>query len=208
MFKGYTVDGAKKMLDATPEGVEMEPGSTFNGGVMLVTPHEGIFDIIVSDCTKEGSLWHMPTSYPESHYLKWITNWTALDGSLNFCPRMGKGQPNTSLWQSTRLDHVKIFHFSTSSKPYYWFRTGYVGCIAVRRGIEIIHPRFLSLAQSRADFAYQAWCLHLAWALILFAAKDGVLTKQQLWMCIAVKDRAFFAKIVAAAIVHFKATMV
>ena len=113
----------------------MDHGLTFNGGVMLVSPHIGIFDILHKDC-QQASNWHYSTSYPESHYLQWIADWRFLAQSLNLCPRMGKGQANTRDWQHLSWREVEIFHYSTQSKPYYWFKQGTIDtCCNIASGM-------------------------------------------------------------------------
>ena len=59
----------------TPRSFEtIRSGDTFNGGVLLVAPHQDVFEVMSRDC-QLNSKWHYSTTYPESHYLKWVADW-------------------------------------------------------------------------------------------------------------------------------------
>ena len=125
---------------------------------MLVSPHVCIFDILHKD-SQQASNWHYPTSYPESHYLKWIADWRSLAPSLNLCPRMGKGQSNTLDWQNLSWREVEIFHYSIQSKPYYWFNQGTIDTRCnIASGISYT---LIAQIKERARFAYNMWLYHL-----------------------------------------------
>ncbi len=88
----------------------------FNGGVMLVSPNDEVFDILRSDFQRQSE-WHVPTSYREFHFLQWVSDSVALDQTLNLCLRMGKGQANSRWWHLVLSSTVNIYNFSTKSKP-------------------------------------------------------------------------------------------
>ena len=170
---GYTVseDGyKKKLMRAPPEGELLDPGATFNGGFLLVSPNASLYQLLVADCQNPDSPWHFPTSYPDSHYLKWIGKWTSLHPSFNLCPRMGKGQANTLEWQSLSLDEVNVFHFSTLSKPTKWLAEGTIDdrhCDADDFPVHLV-----PLVKHRALWAFRLWIMHLAVGMALVALRN------------------------------------
>ena len=181
---GYTYEGIdrkKKLRISTPEGAWMKPGDTFNGGVMLVSPQQEVFKLLSTDC-QTASNWHYPTTYPESHYLKWVSDWRSLSPSLNLCPRMGKGQANTLEWQEMSWQQVKIFHFSTQSKPYYWFKVGTIQ--SMHSSADNFPEELTEVVEMRAQRAYNLWIFHLALALTFMAIRR----KKVLVLCLLTKD--------------------
>ena len=159
----------------------MKPGDTFNGGVMLVSPQQEVFKLLSTDC-QTPSNWHYPTTYPESHYLKWVSDWRSLSPSLNFCPRMGKGQANTLEWQEMSWQQVKIFHFSTQSKPYYWLMEGTIP--SMHSSADNFPEELTEFVEMRAQRAYNLWIFHLALALTFMAIRR----KKVLVLCLLTKD--------------------
>ena len=176
----YFIDGGqrkKQVTDTALEGQCMDHGLTFNGGVMLVSPHIGIFDILHKDC-QQASNWHYSTSYPESHYLKWIADWRFLAQSLNLCPRMGKGQANTRDWQHLSWREVEIFHYSTQSKPYYWFKQGTIDtCCNIASGMS---DELVVQVKERAGFAYNMWLIHLFLAILNIGISKKIVSHKML----------------------------
>ena len=180
----YVSEGIKKkkrLFISTPEGEWMKPGDTFNGGVMLVSPHQDIFKLLSTDCQRLSN-WHYPTTYPESHYLKWVADWRSLSPSLNLCPRMGKGQANTPEWQEMPWKQVEIFHFSTRSKPYYWFEQGTIW--AMHSSADDFPEELAKNVEMRAQRAYDLWISYLALALMFMATHR----KKTFVMCFLIRD--------------------
>ena len=105
--------GEKLPVNAAEEGEALAAGTTFNGGVLLVSPQLEIFELLLKD-----SSWHRRSSHSDSHSLNYIADWSALPLSCNLCPRMGKGQALHLEWERLPLAEVTILHFSTQSKPY------------------------------------------------------------------------------------------
>ena len=204
---GYRMLGTerkKKLMRSTPEGQWLKPGDTFNGGVMLVSPHRDVFKILTSDCQAE-STWHYPTTYPESHYLKWVANWRSLSPSLNLCPRMGKGQANTREWQDLPWQQVEIFHFSTQSKPYYWFKQGTIESLS--SSADKFPEELSRAAEVRAQVAFHIWLSHLAVALLLVAIRENtVLQRNTVVICLLTGDWAMFTKLLKKVFRHFVMT--
>ena len=176
----------KKLLPSVPEGQWMKPGDTFNGGVMLVSPQREIFNLLSADC-QTNSNWHSPTSYPESHYLKWVADWRSLSQSLNLCPRMGKGQANTPEWQNTPWCEVEIFHFSAQSKPYLWLHRGTIDCLW--NSAEGLPEERRGEVQTRARRAYHLWVIHLAMALFLVATRQTMKSLGNISLLIATRQK-------------------
>ena len=50
--------GEKLPVNAAEEGEALAAGTTFNGGVLLVSPQLEIFELLLKDCRRESSSWH------------------------------------------------------------------------------------------------------------------------------------------------------
>ena len=161
---------------------------------MLVPTDREIFNLLSSDCQSDCKSWHKLTSYPESHFLKWVADWQALHPSYNLCPRIGKGQALCFEWKTLELEHVKVLHFSTQSKPYYWFWKN-TEALPVEN---VIQQNFVSeidkkQIQMRAARAIQMWFKHLLMAI--FRTVPFLIVTQI--SSIRISNRVFYISLVA-----------
>ena len=86
---------------------------------------------------------------------------------------MGKGQSNTWLWQRLEFEHIAVLHFSTKSKPFYWFKSGgYPALQSHKKIVEDAHFFDDTKIQQRADRAYKLWISMLALAFVQIAKRD------------------------------------
>ena len=167
----------------------MAPGETFNAGVLLVTPHNDVFRILKEDCEKQ-SVWHYPTTYPESHFIKWAMDWISLSQSLNLCPTLTKGQAYTDEWANLRTDEIEIFHFKADAKPFYHFDKR--GIDPLWRSAESFPLSLISNVEQRATDSFHAWRKYFILALVMLALDKKRVSWKSLALALLYKPPSFW----------------
>jgi len=168
-YSSYNEQGGKKLIEPYCEGMLMKAGTTFNGGVLLVEPNQNVFEVLCADA-KKHSTWHVPTTYPETHYLKHITTWHALCQTRNMSPRLGKGQSLTPAWLDSEFNNISIVHFSDKSKPYNWLKKQTIDAIPRK---EMLATHQIQRVQQRADMSFKKWIEFGVYGIIGIASKMG-----------------------------------
>ena len=133
--------------DHHKEGELMPNGTTFNGGVMLLTPNNAIYEIITR-AIRQPSLWHISSTHPSSCFLKDVMNWYALEADLNLCVMLTKGQAFTRKWLNVDFEQINVLHFMGSSKPSEWLH---------HQKIEPFHQRWWKQVKLPPSFDDATW---------------------------------------------------
>ena len=157
---------------------ELEPGTvltghdTFNGGVLYVTPDRVLFRALISDCI-EASEWHVPTSHPESHFLKWamLGHWRALDAGFNLCTTLTKGQANFCSWHHLTAQSVRIFHFMNAAKPYRWIDRGTIAAMRSADEVDGLYEHNIDTINRRAHDAFRLWLHHFGSSVVMWVSR-------------------------------------
>ena len=141
--------GKQNLSDADyhEEGDLMPQGTTFNGGVMLLTPNNAIYEIITR-AIRQPSLWHISSTHPSSRFLKDVMNWYALAADMNLCVMLTKGQAFTRKWLNVDFEQINVLHFMGSSKPSEWLH---------HHKIEPFYQYWWRQVKLPSNFDYATW---------------------------------------------------
>ena len=109
--------------DHHTEGREMEPGTTFNGGVMLIAPNRKVHGMLMDDIYMREP-WHKSSSHPSSWFLKEVFVWHAMGPDMNFSVRLTKGQAMSPAFFEFTIHQIRGLHFMGDGRPHLWFKHG------------------------------------------------------------------------------------
>jgi len=99
--------------DLYDHGDLMEEDTPINAGVMLVAPHEEVFNLLIADVTQVDPRWHYQSNTPEQSYLQRALTWYCMDVGLNLEPTFSAGVSLTRKWLARKEESVEVVHFST-----------------------------------------------------------------------------------------------
>jgi hypothetical protein len=187
--------GEKKSWRYPAEWSHLPVGCSFNGGVLLIEPNNAVFNTLVRDCAR-ASVWHVPSSAPESFYLRDLLSWKTLDVRMNIIPQLTKGQGNSDRWRKCTIEDVKVFHYASSAKVWYWWYDNIMIPLPQRgEYIDAVAEEFLA---KRVAYAFDVWMRTAGVSLSLTAVNDGLFFKasvREAVVCLTMQHRAFRLRI-------------